>query len=56
LGLTAHAIAKAARGRVSENHVHDYLTRRKSMGSQELQHVLAVLGLAIAPAGPPCVH
>jgi hypothetical protein len=56
LDLTAHAIAKAARGRVTEDDVRDYLTRRKSMDSHKLQHVLAVLGLAIAPAGPPCVH
>lgn len=47
LGLTAYAIAKATDGGVSEDHVHDYLTHRKSMGSHKLQHVLSVLGLDI---------
>jgi hypothetical protein len=47
LGLTAYEIAKRAGGKVSEDHVKDYLTRRKSMGSHKLQHVLAVLRLEI---------
>lgn len=53
LDLTAYAIAKATGGKVSEDHVRDYLTQRKSMGSHKLQHVLDVLGLAIATAGTP---
>jgi hypothetical protein len=47
LNLTAYAIAKLTDGAVSEDHVKDYLERRKSMGSHKLQHVLAVLGLAL---------
>lgn len=47
LGMTAYAIAKASAGKVSENHVHCYLTGRKSMGSHKLQHVLAALGLEL---------
>ncbi len=48
LGLTSYAIAKASEGAVSEDHVRDYLTRAKSMGSHKLQHVLRVLGLKIS--------
>lgn len=48
LELTAYAIAKATGGKVSEDHVRDYLTRKKSMGSHKLQHVLSVLGLEIS--------
>ena len=48
LSLTAYAIAKLTNGAVSADHVKDYLERRKSMGSHKLQHVLAVLGLAIS--------
>lgn len=44
LELTAYAIAKATNGAVSEDHVQAYLTRRKSMGSHKLQHVIRVLG------------
>ena len=47
LGLTSYAIAKASGGAVSEDHVCDYLTRRKSMGSHKLQHVLKALGLRL---------
>lgn len=47
LGLTAYAIAKASGGAVSEDHVQAYLTRRKSMGSHKLQHVLRALGLEL---------
>lgn len=50
LGLTSYAIAKNTNGRVSEDHVRDYLTRRKSMGSHKLQHVLLALGLEVRPA------
>lgn len=45
LGLTSYAIAKATGNAVSEDHVRDYLTRSKSMGSHKLQHVLRVLNL-----------
>lgn len=47
LELTAYAIAQQTEGAVSEDHVRDYLTRRKSMGSHKLQHVLKVLGLKL---------
>ena len=47
LDLTAYAIAQATGYAVSEDHVRAYLTRRKSMGSHKLQHVLRVLGLTI---------
>lgn len=47
LGLTSYAIAKATDGKVSEDHVRNYLTRSSSMGSHKLQHVLKVLGLTI---------
>lgn len=50
LGLSSYEIAKRTDGRVSEDHVRDYLTRRKSMGSHKLQHVLAVLGLELRAA------
>ena len=50
LGLTAYAIAKATDGAVSEDHVRAYLTRRKSMGSHKLQHVLRVLGMTLVVA------
>lgn len=48
LGLTAYAIAKATGGKVSEDHIQAYLTRKKSMGSHKLQHVLTALGLQVA--------
>ena len=47
LGLTSYEIAKRTAGAVSEDHVHAYLTRRHSMTSELLQHVLRVLGLDI---------
>lgn len=47
LDLTSYAIAKLTGGAVSEDHVRDYLTRRKSMGSHKLQHCLRVLGLTV---------
>ena len=47
LGLTAYAIAKATGWAVSEQHIQDYLRRKKSMGSHKLQHVLAVLKLRL---------
>jgi hypothetical protein len=53
LGLTAYKVAQATGGAVSEEHVRNYLQRRKSMGSHKLQHVLDALGLAIAPPTTP---
>ncbi len=50
LGLSSYEIAKRTAGGVSEDHVRDYLTRRKSMGSHKLQHVLRVLGLDVVQA------
>lgn len=50
LGLTAYAIAKRTDGRVSEDHVKNYIERRASMGSHKLQHVLKALDLVITPA------
>jgi hypothetical protein len=47
--LTSYAIAKATDGQVSEDHVHKFLTRRSSMGTHKVQHILRVLGLAIKP-------
>lgn len=49
LGLTAYAIAQRSAGGVSEDHVQAYLTRKKSMGSHKLQHVLRALGLTVTP-------
>jgi hypothetical protein len=53
LGLSAYAIAQQTRGAVSEDHVLAYLSRRKSMGSHKLQHLLRVLGLDISRADGP---
>ncbi len=50
LGLSAYAIAKATGGAVSEDHVLAYMSRRKSMGSHKLQHVLRALGLTVGGA------
>lgn len=47
LGLNARMIRDATGGAVSENHLHDYLSRRASMGSHKLAAVLRVLGLRI---------
>lgn len=48
LALSSYAIAQLTGGAVSEDHVRDYLTRRKSMGSHKLQHVLRALRLRVA--------
>lgn len=48
LDLTAYAIAKLTVGAVSQQHVSDYFSRRSSMGSHKLQHVLRVLGLTLS--------
>lgn len=50
LGMTAYALAQATDGAVSEDHVRAFLTRKKSMGSFKLQHVLRALGLTIVVA------
>lgn len=47
LGMTAYRIAKETGGAVSQDHVQDYLTGKKSMGSHKLQHVLRVLKLDV---------
>jgi hypothetical protein len=50
--LSSYEIAKRSDGGVSEDHVHAYLTRSKSMGSHKLQHVLTALGLTLAAEEP----
>jgi hypothetical protein len=43
---------KATGGKVSEDHVRNYLTRSSSMGSHKLQYVLDVLGLGVVRTTP----
>jgi hypothetical protein len=50
LGLNPNQVAEMLDGRVSRSHVCDYLTRRASIGSHKLQHLLAALDLEISPA------
>lgn len=50
LGLNPNQVAELLNGKVSRSHVCDYLTRRASIGSHKLVHVLDVLQLKIAPA------
>ena len=50
LGVTAYWIAKQTAGAVSNDHVMAYLSRRKSMGSHKLQHVLRTLGMTVGLA------
>lgn len=50
LGMTigegaAYQISAMTGGAVSEDHIQDFLTRRKSMGSHKLQHVLRALAI-----------
>ena len=47
LGLNPNQVAERLDGQVSRTHVCDYLTRRASIGSHKLQHLLVVLQLAI---------
>jgi len=54
-GLTAYAIAKATDSSVSEDHVRAYLTRKKSMGSHKLQHVLRVLKFDLVQRETECL-
>lgn len=48
LGLNPNQVAEQLDGRVSRSHVCDYLTRRASIGSHKLQHLLDVLGLRVS--------
>lgn len=50
LQLNANEIATRTNGAVSDDHVRDYLNRKKSMGSHKLAPVLRVLGLDVVPA------
>lgn len=46
-GLSAYAVAQLTGKLVSEDHVKNYMSRRSSMGSRKLQHILRVLNLKI---------
>lgn len=50
LGLNPNRVAAMLDGKVSRVHVCDYLSRRASMGSHKLQHLLPALGLRVADA------
>jgi len=47
LGLNPNKVAELVGDKISRVHVYDYLSRRKSMGSHKLQHLLPALGLSI---------
>jgi len=47
LKLNPNQVAELLDGQVSRSHVCDYLTRRSSIGSHKLQHVLKALGMTI---------
>ncbi|HTV49181.1 MAG TPA: hypothetical protein VMG59_12135 [Phycisphaerae bacterium] len=47
LGLNSYSLGQAVDGKISQRHIYDYLHRRKSMGSNKLQHLLKVLGMKI---------
>jgi hypothetical protein len=49
LGFNPNQVAEKLDGIVSRSHVCDYLTRRSSMGSHKVQHLLKVLNLEIQP-------
>lgn len=49
MGLNPNRVAELVGETISRTHVCDYLTRRKSMGSHKLQHLLPVLKLALTP-------
>lgn len=49
LKTNANAISVATGGAVSPDHVQAYLTGKKSMTTEKLQHVLRVLKLEIKP-------
>jgi hypothetical protein len=48
LGLNPLQISQQTGGKVSDDHIREFLNRRKSMGSYKLQHVLRALDLRIA--------
>lgn len=50
LELNPNRVAEMLEGQVSRAHVCEYLTRKSSMGSHKLQHLLAALGLKIVKA------
>lgn len=50
MGLNPNRVAELVGATISRTHVCDYLTRRKSMGSHKLQHLLVALDLKITPA------
>ena len=47
LNLSAYAVAKLTGGKVSQSHIRAFMNRKKSMGSEKLQHVLKALRLRI---------
>jgi hypothetical protein len=47
LGLNPLQISQQTGGKVSDDHIREFLNRRKSMGSHKLQHVLRALDLRI---------
>lgn len=42
-GTNPNQVAEQLAGKVSRSHVCDYLTRRKSMGSHKVWHLIALL-------------
>jgi hypothetical protein len=53
LGISHSQIATELGDLISADHTLDYLSRRKSMGSHLLQHLLARLGLTVTTADKP---
>lgn len=51
--LSSYRLSQMTGGAVSEDHIRAYLTRKKSMGSHKLQHVLRALGGLIVWRDPP---
>lgn len=47
LGMNPNQVADAVEGKIARSHVCDFLTRRASIGSHKLQHLLPVLKLKI---------
>ncbi len=47
LGMNPNQVADAVGGKIARSHVCDFLTRRASIGSHKLQHLLPVLKLDI---------
>lgn len=48
LGMVPNQVAKLVEQHITRAHVTDYLSRRASMGSHRLQHVLTALNLRLA--------